>query len=87
MSERSERWARPPETMLVMSHKMPRKSHAMFLVVDGKVENPEFVVWTLKGFREELWKWKRKDNRVAGNHIEYWAKHDRDFYRFNINEK
>jgi len=87
MSERSERWATAPEAMRAMAYKMPRKSHAIFLVIDGRVENPEFVVWTLKGFREELWKWKRKDNRVAGNHIEYWAKHDGDFYKFNINEK
>ena len=78
---------RPTVPMQLMCAKMPRKSHAMFLVIDGRVENPEFVTHTLKGYNEELWKWKRKDNRVDGKHIEFWAKHEQDFYRFNINAK
>lgn len=87
MPLRSEQWARPTIQMQLMCAKMPRTSHAMFLVIDGRVENPEFVVRDLKGYKEELWKWKRKDNRADGNNLEFWAKHEQDFYRFNINAK
>jgi hypothetical protein len=83
----SERQAIPPTAMSHMASKMPRRSHAMFLIIDGRVENPEFVVHDIDSYREELWKWKRKDNRVAGSHIEFWAKHDQQFFRFNINAK
>jgi hypothetical protein len=54
-------------------------------VIDGRVENPEFVVWTLDAFRDELWQWKRKEVRANGRHIEFWAKHDGQFCRFNPN--
>jgi hypothetical protein len=68
-----------------MAAKMPRRSHALFLVIDGRVENPEFVVHDLESYREELWKWKRKAVRVDGRHVEFWCKHDASFYRFNPN--
>ena len=77
--------ATPPTAMAHMAAKMPRRSHALFLVIDGRVENPEFVVWDLDSFREELWKWKRKEVRVSGSHVEFWAKHEARFCRFNPN--
>ena len=80
-----ERYDHPPSAMAHMAAKMPRRSHALFLVIDGHVENPEFVVWTLDAFRDELWQWKRKEVRANGRHIEFWAKHDGHFCRFNPN--
>lgn len=77
--------ANPPTAMSNMASKMPRESHALFLVIDGRVENPEFVVWDKDSFTEELWKWKRKAVRVSGRHVEFWAKHGQSFCRFNPN--
>jgi hypothetical protein len=77
--------ANPPTAMAHMASKMPRESHALFLVIDGRVENPEFVVWDRDSFTEELWKWKRRAVRVAGHHVEFWAKHGQHFSRFNPN--
>lgn len=67
-----------------MSSKMPRESHALFLVIDGRVENPEFVVWDKDSFTEELWKWKRKGVRFDGRSVEFWEKRGQTFYRINI---
>lgn len=78
-----DRPANPPTTMAHMASKMPPSSHALFVVIDGKVENPEFVVWGLDDYREELWKWKRKGVTTQGRAIEFWAKHGRHFYRTN----
>jgi hypothetical protein len=57
----------------------------LFLVIDGRVENPEFVVWDRDSFTEELWKWKRKEVRVSGRNVEFWAKHGQEYFRFNPN--
>jgi hypothetical protein len=77
--------ANPPTAMAHMASKMPRESHALFLVIDGRVENPEFVVWDRDSYAEELWKWKRREVRVSGRHVEFWAKHGQHFSRFNPN--
>lgn len=80
-----ERPANPPTMMAHMAAKMPRRSHALILIIDGRVENPEFVVHDIESYREELWKWKRKEVRVAGRNVEFWAKHDSKFFRINPN--
>lgn len=80
-----ERRANPPTAMSHMASKMPRESHAFFLVIDGRVENPEFVVWDRDSFTEELWKWKRKEVRVSGRNVEFWAKRGQEYFRFNPN--
>lgn len=80
-----DRRANPPTMMSHMAAKMPRESHALFLVIDGRVENPEFVVWDRDSFTEELCKWKRKEVRIAGRNIEFWAKHGQEYFRINPN--
>lgn len=80
-----DRRANPPTAMSHMASKMPRESHALFLVIDGRVENPEFVVWDRDSYAEELWKWKRKEVRVSGRNVEFWAKHGQEFFRINPN--
>lgn len=75
----------PPQSMLTMAGKMPRESHALFVIADGKVLNPEFVVWDRDSYREELWKWKRKGVRVDGRNVEFIAKHGQTYERININ--
>ena len=77
--------ANPPTAMSHMASKMPRESFALFLIIDGRVENPEFVVWDRDSFTEELWKWKRRAVRVSGSNVEFWQKHGQRFYRFNPN--
>lgn len=76
---------RPPLNLLAMAAKMPRESHALFVIADGKVLNPEFVVWDRDSYREELWKLKRRGFRVDGRHIEFIAKHGQEYERININ--
>lgn len=75
--------ANPPTMMAHMSAKMPRESFALFLVIDGRVENPEFVVWDRDSYAEELWKWKRKGVRVDGRNVEFWAKKGLRYFRIN----
>jgi hypothetical protein len=71
--------------MAHMAAKMPRESHALFLIIDGRVENPEFVVWDRDSYTEELWKWKRKPLRISGRNVEFWAKHGQQYSRINPN--
>lgn len=76
---------KPPYALTLMANKMPLKSHALFLIIDGRVENPEFVVWGLDDYREELWRWKKTKHTIAGNNVEYWAKLGFEIRRININ--
>lgn len=71
--------------MVHMSAKMPTRCFALFLVIDGRVENPEFVVWGEDDFKAEMWKWKKKGVRVDGHNVEFWARKGtkHDFYRIN----
>jgi len=78
-----DRPAKAPTMMAHMAAKMPRECFALFLVIDGRVENPEFVVWDRDSYAEELWKWKRKGVRVDGRNVEFWAKKGRGFFRIN----
>lgn len=66
--------AKAPVTMQEMLAKMPVRCYALILVIDGRVENPEFVVWSEDSFNEELWKLLKKGIRAAGNHIEFYAR-------------
>ena len=66
--------AKAPITMQAMIAKMPTRCYALILVIDGRVENPEFVVWDKDSFDEELWKLLKRGIRAAGNHIEFYAR-------------
>lgn len=82
-----DRPANPPIAMQAMAARMPVSCYALFLVIDGRVENPEFVVWGEDDFRVELWKWKKKGVTTTGRQVEFWARKGskRDFYRINPN--
>jgi len=74
----------PPTSIQNVCAKMPPSAYALILVIDGKMENPEFVVWRIDDYNEELWKWKRKmDGYMHKKHIEYWAKKGKTFYKIN----
>lgn len=77
--------AKAPIAMQAVLAKMPTRCFALILTVDGRVENPEFVVWDKDSFAEELWKWRKKGVRVAGDHVEFYARlGTKDaIYRFN----
>lgn len=66
--------AKAPILMEAMLAKMPTRCYALILVIDGRVENPEFVVWDRDSFNEELWKLLKKGIRAAGNHVEFYAR-------------
>jgi hypothetical protein len=66
--------AKAPIAMQAMLAKMPNRCYALILVIDGRVENPEFVVWDRDSFNEELWKTLKKGIRAAGTHIEFYAR-------------
>lgn len=77
--------AKAPIAMQAVLAKMPTRCFALILVIDGRVENPEFVVWDRDSFAEEIWKWRKKGVRVAGDHVEFYARlGTKDaIYRFN----
>lgn len=66
--------AKAPIAMQAMLAKMPTRCYSLILVIDGRVENPEFVVWDQDSFNEELHKTLKKGIRAAGNHIEFYAR-------------
>ena len=66
--------AKAPISMQAVIAKMPVRCYALILVIDGRVENPEFVVWDKDSFNEELWKLLKKGIRAAGNHVEFYAR-------------
>ena len=77
--------AKAPIAMQAMLAKMPTRCYALVLVIDGRVENPEFVVWDKDSFNEELWKLLKKGIRAAGNDVQFYARMGtRDaIYRFH----
>jgi hypothetical protein len=76
-------FCRPPQLLLQMASRMPRESHALFVIEDGKPNDPEFVVWGRDDYREELWKWKRKGIRFASPRVEFIAKHGPEWVKTN----
>jgi hypothetical protein len=77
--------AKAPIQMEAMLAKMPTRCYALILVIDSRVENPEFVVWDRDSFNEELWKLIKKGIRAAGDDVQFYARMGtRDaIYRFN----
>ena len=66
--------AKAPIAMQAVLAKMPTRCFALILVIDGRVENPEFVVWDRDSYNEELWKLLKKGIRAAGDHVEFYAR-------------
>lgn len=63
---------------------MPTSAHALIVIIDGRMENPEFVVWGLDDFNEEMWKWKKRlHEHLSNKRVEYWAKKGKRFYKIN----
>lgn len=73
--------AKPPLKLQHYVAKMPRSIHAFFAIVDGYVDNPEFVADYLEGDNEYCWsrnmqKWKREVlPTLKRSKVTYWELH------------
>lgn len=73
---------KPPINLIRLACKLPKRSHALILILDGRVENPEFVVPHLEGDNDECWniklaKWKRSVYpTLTRSVVEYWEYHN-----------
>lgn len=60
------------------------KRHSLILVLDGRVENPEFSVSSREEFDERLAKWKRSLlPTLKRSNVEFWELHRGEFTRVN----
>jgi len=74
----------PPQAVLDQANRMPRRSYALFVVLNGHTENAEFCVWGKEDFLTEWWKWRKvRPGNIQGKHVEYWAKMDKEFIQVN----
>jgi len=57
--------------------KMPKTCYALVLIIDGVVENPEFVVWGRDDFSYFYWRWVKLTypNINRKRHIKYFVKY------------
>jgi hypothetical protein len=74
----------PPQSVIDQGNRMPRRSYALFVVLNDKAENAEFCVWGKEDFLVEWWKWRKsRPGNIKGKRVEYWAKMDHDYIRVN----
>jgi hypothetical protein len=73
-----------PQNIRDQAARMPRESHALFVVINGEPQNAEFCVWGKDDFLKEWWKWRNGTRpNMQGKNVEYWAKMGREFVRVN----
>ena len=64
--------------MVQLAAKLPKRSYALILILDGRVENPEFVAYHREGNNDKCWnycldKWKRTVYpTLKRSVVEYW---------------
>jgi hypothetical protein len=81
---------KPPQKLRELAAKLPRTGHALILVLDGRVENPEFVAYHLNGDNDRCWdfcfnKWKRTVYpTLARSVVDYWEFHRGELSRVKI---
>lgn len=81
---------KPPQKLRELAAKLPRTGHALILVLDGRVENPEFVAYHLKGDNDRCWdfcfnKWKRTVYpTLARSVVDYWEFHKGELSRMKL---
>lgn len=76
----------PPTQILEQAAKMPKRSHALFIIVNGEPLNAEFCVWGLDDYFDEIWQWKKRPHAdLNGKHVEAWAKLGKEWKRINLN--
>lgn len=81
---------KPPQKLRELAAKLPRTGHALILVLDGRVENPEFVAYHLKGDNDRCWdfcfnKWKRTIYpTLARSVVDYWEFHKGELSRVRL---
>lgn len=69
---------KPPIKLTQYTDKMPRRCHALLLILDGgKVENPEFVAYSRDEFADKMAKWKREVlPSLKKSVVEFWELHN-----------
>jgi hypothetical protein len=83
--------AKPPLKLTEYVSKMPRRCHALIVILDGgKVENPEFVCYRREGDNDECFttafsKWKRKVlPTLKRSNVEFWELHNGELTNVNL---
>lgn len=69
---------KPPINLTEYTHKMPRRCHALLVILDGgKVEHPEFVAYSRDEFAAAMAKWKRTVlPTLRRSNVEFWELHN-----------
>jgi hypothetical protein len=77
---------KPPINLTQYTHKMPRRCHALLVILDGgKVEHPEFVAYSRDEFATEMAKWKRTVlPTLRRSNVEFWELHNGDHQAVNL---
>ena len=77
---------KPPIRLTQYTDKMPRRCHALLLILDGgKVENPEFVAYSRDEFAEKMAKWKREVlPTLRKSVVEFWELHNQELNHVNL---
>lgn len=74
---------RPPLKIQLLSPKLP--PHAFVVILDGDVQNPEFVAYHMEGGNDRCWdhnlaKWKRTVlPSLRRSNCEFWQKHGKEW--------
>ena len=77
---------KPPINLIQYVNKMPRRCHALLVILDGgKVENPEFVAYSKDEYSDELAKWKRRVlPTLKRSKVEFWELHNGELANVNL---
>jgi hypothetical protein len=69
---------KPPLKLVQLAAKLPKRSYALILILDGRVENPEFVAYHREGNNDKCWnyclaKWKKTVYpTLERSNVQYW---------------
>ena len=77
---------KPPINLTQYTHKMPKRCHALLVILDGgKVEHPEFVAYSWDEFADELAKWKKAVlPTLKRSNVDFWELHNGDHQAVNL---
>ena len=83
--------AKPPLKLTEYVSKMPKRCHALLVILDGgKVENPEFVCYRREGDNDECFstamdKWRRKVlPTLKRSNVNFWELHNGELTKVNL---
>ena len=77
---------KPPINLTQYTDKMPRRCHALIVLLDGgKVEHPEFVAYSRDEYADKLSKWKREVlPSLRRSVVEFWELHNQELNPVNL---